>query len=100
MADTNKVNGKVEQLVQATVDSYKALADRAVALQEQNIQLASDMMINGPIDALHRQAGSNRAMVQALAQQSRRQTEASRDLLLGAVEAYMDLFFTPLSDRR
>ena len=100
MADTNKVNEAVEQLVQATVDSYKALADRALALQEQNVQLASDMMINGPIEALHRQAESNRVMVQALAEQSRRQTEASQDLLLGAVDAYMDLFFTSLSDRK
>lgn len=87
MADTNKVNGAVEQLVQATVDSYKALADRAVALQDQNVLLASGMMINGPIEALHRQAESNRVMVQALAEQSRRQTEASQDLLLGAVDA-------------
>jgi len=100
LADTNKVNEAVEQLVQATVDSYKALADRALALQEQNVQLASDMMINGPIEALHRQAESNRVMVQALAEQSRRQTEASQDLLLGAVDAYMGLFFTSLSDRR
>jgi hypothetical protein len=59
LADTNKVNGAVEQLTQATVDSYKALADRAVALQDQNVRLASDMMINGPIEALHRQAESN-----------------------------------------
>ena len=95
MADTNKVNGAVEQLVQATVDSYKALADRAVALQEQNIQLASDMMINGPIEALHQQAESNRVMVQAVAEQSRRQTEAFQELLSDTVDAYMDLFFTP-----
>jgi hypothetical protein len=100
LADTNNVDGAVEQLTQATVNSYKALADGAVALQEQNVQLASDMMINGPIEALHRQAESNRVMVQALAEQSRRQTEASQDLLLGAVDAYMDLFFTSLSDRR
>ena len=100
MADTNKVNGAFEELVQATVDSYKALADRALALQEQNVQLASDMMINGPTEALHRQAESNRVMVQALAEQFRRQTEASQDLLLGAVDAYMDLFFTSLSDRK
>jgi len=100
LADTNKVNGAFEELVQATVDSYKALADRALALQEQNVQLASDMMINDPIEALHRQAESNRVMVQALAEQSRRQTEASQDLLLGAVDAYMDLFFTSLSDRK
>jgi hypothetical protein len=39
-------------------------------------------------------------MVQALAEQSRRQTEDSQDLLLGTVDVYMDLFFTPLSDRR
>jgi hypothetical protein len=58
LAGTNKANGAVEPLVQGTVDSYKALADRAVALQEQNIQLASDMMINGPIEASHRQAES------------------------------------------
>jgi hypothetical protein len=58
------------------------------------------MTINEPIEALHRQAESNRVMVQALAEQSRRQTEASQDLLLGAVDAYVYLFFTPLSDRR
>jgi hypothetical protein len=97
---TNKIDGTVEQLTQATVDSYKALADYAVALQDQNVQLASDMMINAPIEALHRQAESNRVMVQTLAEQFRRQTEASQDLLLGEVDAFMDLFFTPLSDRR
>ena len=100
MKDTNKVHGAVEQLTQVTVDSYKALADRAVALQEQNVQLASDMMFDGPIESLHRQAESNRVMVQAVAEQSRRQTEAFQELLLGEVDAYMDLFFTPLSHRR
>jgi hypothetical protein len=100
LADTNKVNGAVEQLVHATVDSYKALADRAVALQDQNVQLVSDTMINGPIEVLHRQAEGNRVMVQALAEQSRRQTEASQDLLLAVLDAYMDLFFTPLPEGR
>ncbi len=100
MVSTDKIDGAVEQLTQATVDSYKALADRALALQDQNVQLASDMMINVPIEALHRQAESNRVMVQTLAEQARRQTEASQNLLLGEIEAYIDLFFTPLSDRR
>lgn len=98
--DTNKVNGVVEQLTQAIADSYKALADRAVALQDQNVQLALDMMINLPIKALHRQAESNRLMVQTLAEHFRKQTETSQDLLLGEIDAYMDLFFIPLSDRR
>ena len=98
--DTNKVNGVVEQLTQAIADSYKALADCAVALQDQNVQLALDMMINLPIKALHRQAESNRLMVQTLAEHFRKQTETSQDLLLGEIDAYMDLFFIPLSDRR
>jgi hypothetical protein len=62
--DTNKVNGAVEQLTQAIADSYKVLADRAVALQDPNVHLALDMMLNAPIEALHRQAESNRVMVQ------------------------------------
>jgi hypothetical protein len=37
LADINNVDEAGEQLTQATVDSYKALADRAVALQKQNI---------------------------------------------------------------
>jgi hypothetical protein len=98
--DTNKINGAVEQLTKAIADSYNALADRAVALQDQNVQLALDMMINAPIEALDRQAQSNRVMVQTLAEQARRQAEASQDLLLGEVDAYMDLFFTPLPHRR
>ena len=100
MKNTNKVHEAVEQLTQVTVDSYKALADRAVALQEQKVQPASDMMFYGPIESLHRQVESNRVMVQAVAEQSRRQTEAFQELLLGEVDAYMDLFFTPLSHRR
>jgi len=75
------------------------LADRAVALQDQNVQLASDAMINGPIEALHWQAESKRVIVQTLAEQSRGQTETSQDLLSGG-DTYMDMFFTPLSDRR
>jgi hypothetical protein len=70
--DTNKVNGAVEQLTQAIADTYKVLADRAVALQDQNVHLALAMMLNAPIEALHRQAESNRVMVQTLAEQSRR----------------------------
>lgn len=100
MESTNKVDGAVEQVTQATVDSFKAIADRAVALQDRNVQLASDMMINAPIEALHRQAETNPVIVQTLPEQSRRQTEASQGLLLGKVDAYIDLFFTPLSDRR
>jgi len=100
LVDINNVDEAVEQLTQATVDSYKALTDYAVAIQEQNVQLASDVMLDGPIEALHRQAESNRAMVQTLAEQFRRQMDASQNLLSGGVDAYMDLFFTPLSDRR
>jgi hypothetical protein len=76
------------------------LVDRAVALQEQNVRFALGMALDGPIEVLHWQAESNQGVVKALAEHSRRQTEASQDLLLGVVDAYMALFFTPLSDRR
>ena len=94
--DSNKANRAGEQLTWATVDSYKALTNLAGALLEQNIRFTSGMMLDGPIEVLHRQAETNRAMGQALAEQYRRQIETSQDLLLGAVDACMDLLFVPL----
>ncbi len=99
MATESKANEVVGQLTQTTVDSYKVLMDGAVALQDRNVRFALEMF-NGSIAELHRQAESNRALAHTLADQSLRQIEASQELYLEAVDAYVNLLLAPFDSRR
>jgi hypothetical protein len=84
-----QVNEAAEKFAEAIKESYQALADRSVSVQELNAQLTQEFF-NGVINNLRTQAESNRALAEDLIEQQRKQQEASQALAQESVDAYMD----------
>jgi uncharacterized protein YdiU (UPF0061 family) len=84
-----QVNEAAEKFAEAIKESYQAIADRSVSVQELNAQLTQDFF-NGVINNLRTQAESNRALAEDLIEQQRKQQEASQALTQESVNAYMD----------
>ena len=84
-----RINQAAEQFANAVRDSYQAVADRTVSVQELNAQLTQDFF-NRVIDNLRSQAEDTRQMGQQLADQQQRATEAGQTLTQESVDAYME----------
>ena len=84
-----RVNEAAEQFTGALVESYKVVAERGAAAQEQNAQL-TETFFNRVVENLRSQAEENRQATQQLADQQQRQTEAAQTLTRESVEAYMN----------
>jgi hypothetical protein len=91
-----KANKAAERLAETTRDSFGTILDHAVGLQERNVRFAQGL-VDGTIKELRHQAESNRAMTQELVDRAQKQRDAIQTLLEESVEAYMDLFDTPLA---
>jgi hypothetical protein len=85
MASRERTNVAAERLAKTSQDSYQRVLDHMMALQERNTRFARDML-----DAFYReyrqQVEANRAVTQELLEHAEEQ-----------YDAYMDLFYTPLS---
>jgi hypothetical protein len=85
MASRERADVAAERLAKISQDSYQRVLDHIMALQERNTRFARDML-----DAFYReyrqQVEANRAMTQELLEHAEEQ-----------YEAYMDLFYAPLS---
>ena len=92
----DKANKAAERLAETTRDSFQTVLDHAVGLQERNVRFAQDL-VDSSIKELRYQAESNRAMTQELVDRAQKQRDAIQTLLEESVEAYMDLFDTPLA---
>ena len=86
---SRRVNEAAEKFAEAIKESYQALADRSVSVQELNAQLTQSFF-NGVIDNLRSQAESNRELTQELIEQQQKQREASQALTQESVNAYTD----------
>jgi hypothetical protein len=84
-----QVNEAAEKFAEAIKESYQAIADRSVSVQELNAQLTQEFF-NGVINNLRTQAESNRALAEDLVEQQRKQQEASQALAQESVNAYMN----------
>lgn len=99
MANKDKGSKGAEQFVETVrtgADSYKAVIDHTVALQERNVRFAQGS-VQSTVDELREQAESNRAFAGQLVEQAEKQREAYRTLAEQSVDAYVDLVFAPLS---
>jgi uncharacterized protein YukE len=65
-----QVNEAAEKFAEAIKESYQAIADRSVSVQELNAQLTQEFF-NGVINNLRTQAESNRALADDLIEQQR-----------------------------
>ncbi len=85
MASRERADVAAERFVKTAQDSYQRVLDHTMALQKRNTRFAQDML-----DAFYReyrqQAEANRAVTQELLEHAEEQ-----------YEAYMDLFYAPLS---
>jgi hypothetical protein len=91
-----KANKAAEQLARTTGDSYKAVVDHVVALQERNVRFAQGL-VDDSIKELRSQVESNRAITQELVDRAERQRGAFRTLVEESADAYVDLLYTPLA---
>ncbi|CAN5812833.1 hypothetical protein BH20ACT11_BH20ACT11_11530 [soil metagenome] len=99
MANKDTVNKGAEQFVEIvrdTADSYKAVIDHTVALQERNVRFAQGS-VQSAAGELREQAESNRAFSGQLVERAEKQREAYRALAEQSADAYVDLVFAPLS---
>ena len=96
MANVDKANKAAERLAGATRDSFQAVVDHAVGLQERNVRFAQDL-VDSSIKELRHQAESNRAMTQELVERAEKQRDAFQTLVEESVDTYMDLVYAPFS---
>jgi hypothetical protein len=92
----DKANKAAERLAETTRDSYQAVLDHAVGLQERNVRFAQDL-VDSSIKELRYQAESNRAMTQELVERAEKQRDAFQTLVEESVDTYMDLVYAPFS---
>jgi hypothetical protein len=83
-----KVNEAARKFAEALMESYRAVAGRAVSTQELNAEL-TQQFFNAVISNLYNQAEGGREMAQQLADQQRRQMEATQALAQQSVNAHM-----------
>jgi hypothetical protein len=84
-----KINEAADQFTDALVQSYKVVAERGAAAQEQNAQL-TEVFFTQTINNLHAQAEENQQASQQLADQQQRQADAAQTLTQESVGAYME----------
>jgi hypothetical protein len=85
--DTNRIDEAVEEMTAAARESYKAAVVRAFAAQESSERLARSFFEDW-IGTLRNQTELNRRTLHSLAELSREQQEALRQLSLGSLNAY------------
>jgi hypothetical protein len=89
----DNTNQAAEQMARTIQESYEAVADAAVEIQERNIQF-SQSFVGTWNETLRRQAETTRAMTQVLVEQTQRQQEAFRTLTEESVSTYIDLLYS------
>ena len=96
MANMDKANKAAERLAETTRDSFGAVLDHAVGLQERNVRFAQGL-VDESIKELRSQVESNRAMTEELVERAEKQREAFQTLFEESVDAYVDLAYAPFS---
>jgi hypothetical protein len=96
VANMDKANKAAERLAETTRDSFGAVLDHAVGLQERNVRFAQGL-VDDSIKELRSQVESNRAITQELVDRAERQRGAFRTLVEESADEYVDLLYTPLA---
>jgi hypothetical protein len=96
VATIETINRAAEQLARTRGDSYRAVTDHTVALQERNVKFLQEVF-EGTMREIRSQAESNWAVTQELVERVERQRDAFQALLKEAVDAYMDLAHAPFA---
>ena len=96
MANRNDAGETAERLLETTRDSFWAVVDHAVDLQERNVRFAQGL-VEDSIWELYRQTESNLAMTQELFERAEEQGDAFRRLAEESLNAYVSFLYAPFS---
>ena len=96
MATMQQTGKTVEKLGYNTRDSFKAVVDHAVGIQERNVRFARSVA-DSSIKELRQQAEANRAMTRELVERAEDGRETLQTLAEESIGAYMNLLYAPLS---
>ena len=72
MMDRERQEKDLQEVFETTQGAYRAAVENTFALQEQTLEFARNLL-GAPAEALQDQAENNRATLEALAEQSRKQ---------------------------
>ena len=84
-----RIDAAAEQFADAVKTSYQAVAKHGKEAQELNAEL-TQQFFNSVNEHLRTHAEENRQLTQELADQSKRQQEAGKQIAQESVEAYME----------
>lgn len=84
-----RIDAAAEQFTDAVKTSYQAVAKRGKEAQELNAEL-TQQFFNNVNERLRTHAEENRQLTQELADQSKRQQEAGKQIVQESANAYMD----------
>lgn len=93
---TEKANKAAEEFAERTVDSYKAVVDHVVGLQERNVRYVRGVF-EGFASEVRHNAEANRAITREIVERAGEQRDALRTVVEESVDAYWDLAFAPIS---
>lgn len=96
MATMWKAGEATETFVRTTRDSFQAVVDHAVGMQERNVRFAQSIA-DSSIKELRQQAEANRAMSREIVERVENGREALQTLAEESIGVYMDFLYTPLS---
>ena len=96
MMDRERQERERREIFEATWRSYRTAMENVFALQERTLEFARSL-VKAPVDALRNQAEINRATLDPLAEQSRRQREALENLVRESANAYTSFLQAPFS---
>ena len=93
---TQRINEAAKEFSDALAASYRALTNRTVSTQEQSAQLTQEFF-NNVNERLRTHAEENRQLTQELADQSKRQQEAGKQIAQESVDAYVEFMTSMFS---
>jgi hypothetical protein len=96
MMDHERQERDLQGVFDATQASYLASIENTFALQERTLQFAR-ALIEAPEEPLRAQAEDNRATLQTLTEESRRQREAVENLVRESAKVYESFLRSPFS---
>ncbi len=96
MMDHERQERDLQEVFDVTQTSYSAAIENTFALQERTLQFASTL-IEAPEETLRTRAEGNRAMLQTLTEESRRQREAMENLVRESAKVYESFLRSPFS---
>lgn len=94
MANKNQTNEAIQKLAEGSCDSYQAILEHTIGLQERNVHFAQQM-VDSVIKELRYQTESNQTFTSELMERAQKQRGDFQTLVGESVEAYTDLLYVP-----